>query len=148
MMAPIYWVCSSADDGDGCRVPDVKAQQRGQAEGEEDAELCRRAENHQLGIGQQGREIDHGADAHKQQQREQLIGNARVKQDIQDAHLGDAVNDLRHRTGQGQVDQNGAESDGQQQRGFHLLFDGQIDQQGADDPHDNLLPLDVEHISE
>src|SRR5699024_2343397 len=29
-----------ADDGNGGRVPDVKAEQRGQAEGEEDAELC------------------------------------------------------------------------------------------------------------
>lgn len=137
-----------ADDGDGGRILDVKAQQGGHTEGEEDAELGRRAEEHQLGVGEQRGEVDHGADAHKEQQREELVGDAGVKQDAERPNLGDPFHHLGNRPRHGKVDQNGAETDGQQQRRLHLLLDAQVDEQCADGPHDNLLPLQVQDVAE
>ena len=133
-----------ADDGDGGRVLQVKAQKGRQAEREEYAELRRRAEDHQLRIGQKRRKVDHCADADEQKQREQLVGDARAEEHIDDAGLC-ALSD---RAGERQVDQNRAEAHGQQQRRLHVLGDGQIDQHAADDPHDRLLPGDVEDVRE
>ena len=127
-----------ADDGDGGGVLQLEAQQRGQGQGEENAELGRRAEDHQLGIGEQGLEVDHGADADEQHQREQLGAlNADAEQRLQ--HMLDAGAFHRHR----QVDQDGAEAHGQQQRRLHLLGDGQVNQHAADNPHHQVLPFDV-----
>ena len=39
-----------------------------------------------------------------------------------------------------QIHQNRAEADRQQQRGLHILGDGEIDEHRADDPHDDELP--------
>ena len=137
-----------ADDADGGGVLDLKAHERRHAEGEEDAELRRRAEDHHLGVGEQRREVDHGADADKQQKREELVGNTGVEQHIDGADLLHAVNELGDGAGHRQVDQDRAEAHGQQQRGFHLFLDRQPDQQPADGPHDHLLPLQVEDVAE
>ena len=51
-----------------------------QKQGEKDAELGRRAKEHQPRLFQQRAKIDHGTDADEEQQREQLVGHARFKQ--------------------------------------------------------------------
>ena len=119
-----------ADDGDGGRIPQLKAEQARHRQREEDAELRRRAEEQQLRIGQQRAEIDHRADADKQQQREKLVRHARLKQGFQ--HF--------HRAGVRQVAQDAAKAHRQQQRRLHLLADSQIDHHAADDPHRDHLP--------
>ena len=40
-----------------------------------------------------------------------------------------------------------AETHGQQQGGFHVLFDGQIDEQAADDPHHDHFGIQFQDIS-
>ncbi len=122
-----------ADDGDGGRVLEVK-EHGGHAQREEDAKLRRRAKQHQLGVGQQRAKVDHRADADEQDQREELVGDAGVEQRGQRALGADQV-------GVGNVDQDRAKADGQQQRWLHVLFDGQVDQQRADGPHDGDAPV-------
>lgn len=136
----------SADDADRYCVLHVKAQQGRQTEGEEDAELGGGTEDHQLGVGQQRLKVDHGTDPNKQQQGEQLVGDARPEQHVYDTYLLGSVIDLSDGAGQGQVYQNGAEPHGQQQGWLHVLFDGKVDQTAADHPHDHLLPGNVGHI--
>ena len=126
-----------ADDGDRGRVVELKSQQGRQPQGEENTELCRRAEDHQLGICQQRLKIDHRADADEQQQRKQLMPR--------DAELKQMGDDPR-RAGIGQVHQNRAEAHGQQQRRLHLLDDGKINQRAADDPHKHLLPCQKRQV--
>ena len=132
-----------ADDGDGGCILQIK-NEACQEEGEEDAELCRSAEQHQPRFFQQGAKVDHRADADEQQQREQLVCHARLKQRRDGAFclaLGDSA---RHR----QVDQDRTKAHGQQQAGLHLFNDGQVDQQCADRPHDHHLPGQVPKVGE
>ena len=135
-----------ADDRDGRRIPDVKAEQRRHRKREENAELRRRAEQHQLRILQQRFKIDHRADADEQQQREQLVGDASAEQNVKRTGLRHALIHLRHRAGHWQIHQNRAEAHRQQQRRLHLFFDSQIDKQRADRPHHHLLPLQIRQI--
>ena len=98
----------------------------------------RRAEENHAGILQKGRKVDHRANGDKDQHREQFIFDARVEQYRQKAlraqHTGrGAARDLiDHR---GQIGQDRAETDGQKQRGFIVLFDRQIDQHAGNDEH-------------
>ena len=118
----------------------AEAAQGGQTQGEEDAELRGCAENEQLRVFQQGAKVDHGADAHKQQQGEQLVGDAGVVQHIQHAFLSP----LGDSTRVGQVDQNGAEAHGQQQAGLHVFFNGKVDQQAAYGPHNDHAHIQLQ----
>ena len=100
------------------------------------------AAQEQLGVGQQGTEVDHSADADEEQQREQLVGHARLKQGRNGADglaLGDG-------TRQGQVDQNGTKAHGQQQARLHLFCDGKVDEQRTDAPHHHHLPGQIPEI--
>ena len=123
------WAVRRADDGDGGGVADVKAAEARNEKCEKYAKLRRRAEDHQLGVRQQRTEIDHCTDADKQYEREQLICNALFIQKMQDL-------EVRAR----QIHQDRAEADRQQQRGLHILGDGEIDEHRADEPHDDELP--------
>ena len=135
-----------ADDADGRRILDGEAQKGCKAEGEENAELRRCTEEHQLRVVQQRLKIDHCPDADEQQKREQLVCDSRVEQHVQNADLLHAVDDLCHRAGQRQIDQNRAEAHWQQQRGLHIPFDCQIDQDPADQPHHGLLPAEIADV--
>ncbi len=94
----------------------VKEQPR-QHQCEENAELRRRAEEHELRLFQQRAKIDHRADADEQQQREQLVGHTCVKKRVDRAN-GFALCDG---TGQRQVDEDGTEAHRQQQARLHLF---------------------------
>ena len=135
-----------ADDADGRRVLDGKAQKGGQTEGKEDSELRRRTEEHELRIIQQRLKVDHGPDTDEQQQREQLVRDPRVEQHVQNADLLHTVDDLRHRAGHRQIDQDRTEAHRQQQRGLHIPLDRQIDEDPADQPHHRLLPGEIAYI--
>ena len=130
------------DDADGGGVYQLKPEQARHTQREEDAELRRRPEEQHFGVGEQRAEVDHGTDANKEDEREQLVGDAGVKQDAQGALL----RPLRNRAGHGQVYKDDAKAHGQQQRGLHFLFDGQVDENCTDNPHDGHLPGDVGHI--
>jgi len=130
-----------ADDRDGGRVADGEAQKRRQAQREEDAELRRRAEEHQLGIGEQRRKIDHRADADEEQQRKELRRDAHVEQPVQRALLEHLAVLLCNCSGHRQVHEDRAEAHGQQQRRFHVLLNCKIDEQPSQQPHDDLPPL-------
>ena len=108
------------DDSDGGSIPQIK-EEPGQKQGEKDAELGRRAKEHQPRLFQQRAKIDHGTDADEEQQWEQLVGHARFKQCRDRA---DRI-PLRDGTREGQVDQNGTKAHGQQQARLHLFGDGQ-----------------------
>ena len=139
-----------ADDGDGGRVGKVEAEKTCHAQGEEDAELGRRAEKHHFRVGEQGGEVDHGPDADEQEQGEKLVGDAGVKQDVDSAHLGlpgDLV-DLGHGPGEGEVHQDRAEAHGHQEGGLHLLDDSQVDEDSADGPHHRHLPGQLGDVAE
>ena len=99
------------------------------------------AEDHQLGVRQQGLKIDHGTDADEQHQREQLCTlNTNREQGIQNVLYAGPFHSC------GQIHQNCAKSHGQQQSRLHFLCNGQINQQSADGPHNDLIQLQVHHI--
>ena len=98
----------------------------------------RRAEKQQLRVCQKRPEVNHRADADKQQQREKLIRHACIKQCIQ--HLDRA----RVR----QVAQDAAKAHRQQQRRLHLLADCEINHHAADCPHDNHLHRQLTQIAQ
>ena len=79
------------------------AQEAGKTEREEDPELRRRAEQHQLRVAEQRLEVDHRADADEEQQREKLVGDTRVEQQINDALFRAGGVDLRDRAGKRQI---------------------------------------------
>ena len=125
------------DGGDGGRVVELKADEPGDHEREEHAELRRRAKEHHLRVGEQGAKVDHRADADEQQQREQLRRDAGVVERLD----GLAV----HKR---QVDEDRAKAHGEQERRLHLARDGEIDQHAADGDHHALLPGEVGHVGE
>src|SRR5699024_9776614 len=112
-----------ADDADGGGVLQVEAQQNRDDDGQEDTSLSGGAAQEQLGVGQQGSKVDHGADAGEQQDGHGLTGlDADFKQPLNDTGgLTQRLTVLIDNTGQGQVDQNGAEAHGHQQRGLEPL---------------------------
>ena len=71
-----------ADDADRGGVFELKAEQAGQRDGDEDAQLRRRAENQQVGALQQRAEVDHRADADEQKEREELVCDTGVVEDV------------------------------------------------------------------
>lgn len=73
----------------------------------------------QLGVGQQGTEVDHSADADEEQDGEGLAGlDANLKEPLDDAvGLTHALAELIDDAGQGQVDQDGAEAMGSSRAG-------------------------------
>ena len=145
---------SRTDDADGGCVG--KLEEDGcEAEGEEDTKLCRRAEYHQLGVREDRTEVDHRADADEEDEWEKLIGDARLIERAQGACLGmgdHAVNGRDHRLrccgGAGEIDENRAEAHREEQRRFHVVLDGEIDEQTADHPHDNHTPVEVAEVCE
>ena len=140
-------VCGT-DDGDGSGVLQLKAHHTRETQGKEDTELGGRAEDHELGVGEQGAKVDHGTDADEQKQGEELVGDTRGKEHVDGALLQDTLRPLVHRARQGEVDQNGTEAHGQKQGRLHVLLDGQIDEQTADAPHGHLREGDVGDVGE
>ena len=134
------------DDTGSRRIHQVKAQQRGHGDGEEHAELSRRAKEQQLGVGKHRSEVDHSADTDKKQQRHGFRGvNAHFKEPIDDSfYLTGPCHGLGEHPGHGDIDQDGAKAHGQKQRRFHFLLHRQPDEQAADDIHHHLLPSDRE----
>ena len=124
----------------------IKAEEAGHAQREEDAELRRRAEQEQLRVRQQRLEVDHRADADEQQKWEQLVADAGVKQQADDADLVAVHILLRDDAGERDVDENRAEADREQQSRLHLFGDREVNQDTADTPHHDMLPGDVEHV--
>ena len=126
-----------ADDGDAGGILELEAHQHRHTQGKKDTELGRRAKEHHLGVGEQGTKVDHGADADEQQQREQLRGDARLKQGLDGLRVDER-----------QVHQNGAKTHGKQQGGLHLPLDGAPDQHAADQDHQALLPGEIADVAE
>ena len=130
-----------ADDGDGRRVVERESDDRRENQGDENSELRRAAQDKELGIGKQRPEIDHGPDADEQQDGHGFAGfNANAEEGSDDAQalLPFAAADDR---GKGNVDENGTEAHRQKKSGLHVFLDREEDQDSADDPHHDVLPL-------
>ena len=105
--------------------------------------LATKIEEHQPRVLQQRAKVDHGADTDKQQPREQLVGNACIKQYGYGAFLRPG---LGNGAAEGQIHQNGAEAHGQQQTRLHLFGDGEVNEQRTDAPHYHHLPRQVPKV--
>jgi hypothetical protein len=103
---------------------------------DEDAELGGCAEEDHERVLEQRREVDHRADRDKDQDREELRGDAGVEQHAQKARLVLQAEHGRHAVDRrGQVGQDGAEADRQQQGRLIVLGDRQVDEQAGDGEH-------------
>ena len=118
--------------------------------GEEDAQLCGSAQQQAGGAGDQRGEVGHGADAEEDQRgvnaqldtqinvvRHAAGGTQQRPVDVvgfvdEDVHVEDAV--------QGQVGHQHTKADGQQQQGFKLLGDGEVQQHASHDDHNGVFP--------
>ena len=135
-----------ADDGNGGGVLQLEAEERCHAQGKEDTKLGRGTEDHKLWIGKQGTEVDHSTDPDEKKKWEKLVGYACAEQDGNGPFLNHSVRCLGDGPGQGEVDQDGAEADGEQKRRFHFLLNGQVYENTSDEPHDDLLDIQVQRI--
>ena len=113
----------------GQLVEQNDAQQRA-----EDAELRRGSQQHDTRTAQQRAEVGHRADAHEDQQRQEVVLDAGVVDQPQQAII------LAH-AGEGGVDEETAEADGHQQQRLEVPGDAQIEQHQAHDQHDGRAPL-------
>ena len=132
----------AADNGDGRGLlqaeiePAQVGQQQGAQQGREYADLGRGAENHRSRIGEQRPEVGQRAHAHENQQGENRGRQSDLVKLPQNAVTGGDFD-------AGYVGQQSAEGDRQQQQGFELLADGQIQQQQADQHHRRLGQVEL-----
>ncbi len=119
-----------SDDGDAGRLFHREAHHHGAEEGDEDAQLGRRPQEEGDGVGQQGREVRQGSDSHEDDDGVDFVLGP--EEDV--VEKAPFVHDAR----QGQVDEDAAEGDGHQQEGLEALADGQVEQDEADDEHDEI----------
>ena len=101
------------------------------------------AEEGRAGVGDQRAEVGHRAHAHEDEDGEEAGVHAEVEGVIEEAarldHVAHRVQEGRGGDARvGDVGQQAAETDGQEQQGLELLDDGQVDQHQADDDHDQL----------
>ena len=112
-------------------------QSQGQGQGQKDPELPGRAEQKGGWVGEDRTEIRHGADADENQERKELI---------RDAHVVDRSKEsfLSHEVGQGNVDQDASEADGNQKQWLAVLLDPEIQEAESYDNHDDTAPVEVQ----
>ena len=134
----------AADDADGRRLSRGEAQHQGQQEGGEDAQLGGCAQQQGLGVSQQGTEVRHRPDPHKDDGRVDGVLDAL----IDDPHKANAAcvgSCIHHRlveqSGQRQVGQQHTKCDGHQQQGLKPLADTKIQQDTCDYEHEQLPPV-------
>ena len=123
------------------RVLQVKAHEGGGTDREENTELSGCAEQEHDRLGKQGAEIDHGADADEQQDGHCLRGlDSHIEQPFHNAgYLSDAGHLLVDHAREREIYQNGAEAHRKKQGRLIFLLNGKINEQGADQIHDDLL---------
>ena len=138
----------AADDADGSRFVGEKAQDQGHAVGQVDAQLSGRAQDQGLGVGDEGTEVRHGADAHEDQAGVDAQLDAEIEVVEKTTVFGICQNgpvdvaalvDLRVVEFRArQVGEQHAEGDGEQQQRLELLHDRQIQQHAGDEDHHQL----------
>ena len=138
----------TADDADRTALFGRESDRIGAEERHEDADLRRSAQQETLGIGDQRTEIGHGAYAQKDQAGVDAQLDAQVKV-VQQARLRDEDVPMDMPSGKelgvveigaGQVRQQHAECDGQQQQRLELMPDSQIEQEEGDADHHDVSP--------
>jgi hypothetical protein len=141
-----------ADDADGRRLVERElAGRQRQQQHREDAELSGRADEHHARVGKQRAEVGHRADADEQEQREELGLDAGLIKRIEDA-LGllaghDGAQVQAHACA-GDVRQDRAHADGDEQDRLVFLGDGQVDEQAADGEHEQVGPGELAQAGE
>ena len=132
----------AADDTDGSSLGGaVQARQVSHDKGNVNAELSSSAQDQRDGVSQQGAKVSHGTHSQEHDAGEQLAGNASVVHHTQNAFAeGLGACAVLHQAGQGQVGQEHAERNGQQQKGLKLFHNRHVHQHKADNDHDRLLP--------
>ena len=134
----------AADNADGGGLSRGEAQHQGQDKGGEDAQLSSSAQQQGHGVGQQGTEVGHGADAHKDNGRVDGVLDALID-DPHKPYASGMGGRVHHRlckqTGEGQVGQQHTKRDGDQQQGLKALADAKIQQNTGDHDHHQLPPI-------
>lgn len=125
----------SSDDGDGGRFLDGEAHEHGAEEGDEDAELRCRAEEKGDGVGKQGREVRQGSYAHEDDDGVDFV--FRAEEDVPEKAA--VVHDPR----EGKVDEQAAESYGNEEQGFESLADGEVEHDERHEEHDEMSPREA-----
>ena len=122
-------------DGDGARILDGEADRihrSGEPEspdqGGEDSKLRGGAKQGGLGVGQERPEVGHGAHPHENEQREHPRINAEIEDHVEEPAL------LGH-PAVGNVREDSAEPDRDEQKRFKLLGNAEVDQEKAHDHH-------------
>ena len=99
--------------------------------------LCRGTNEHQLRIGQQGREIGHGTDAQEDQRRIPALAHTL----IENVEYGVVFieSDLQAGIGtEGDVAEDDTQSDGYEQQWLEVLLNGEPDEEGSHCNHDEV----------
>ena len=132
----------AADDGDGAGL--VRCETDGERHHvcAEDAELGGCADKHQLGIGDQGREVGHGADA-EEYQRGIPAGANTVVEDVEHRSLFvDADFETGSRVERHVADKD-AEADGHEQHRFEVFLYGEPDEKQTDKQHHKVARFGI-----
>ena len=132
----------TADDGDSASLVGCETKSESYDVGTKDTELCGSTDEHQLGIGDEGREVGHGTDA-KEDQRGIPAGAHAIVKDIE---YGTLFVDTDFKTGFGverYVADEHTEADGHEKHRLEVLLDGKPDEEQAYRQHNKVLPCGV-----
>ena len=148
----------AADDADGGGDVGLEAEDAdGHQESGEDAELGGGAEQQGLGVGKQGTKVGHRADAHEDQRGVE----AGLDADVEDVKQTALMDDVRQRDltgnvgvpqlgvihmGAGEVREQHAEGDADQQQGLKFLDQTEVEQQTGEQDHHDLPPVVKQHV--
>lgn len=130
-----------SDDTDGTGLARVEAHAQGDGVGTEDTELGGGSDEHQLRVGNQGREVGHGTDTQEDERRipalyHTLIENVEYRPFFVDTQLQAGIFERY-------VTDEDTESDGDKQHGLKFFRDGQIDEEAPEKYHDEVAPHDI-----
>jgi len=141
----------TADDTDRTGLLGRESKRIGADEREENTDLRRSSQQKALGIGDQRAEIGHGTHAHEDKAGVYAELHAQVEvvqqsglrhEDVpMDVPSGEELSVIE--IGSGEIRQQHAERDGQQQQRLELMFDGQIEQEESHADHDQASPPHV-----
>ena len=115
----------------------LKPEEQGQHQRPEDPELARRPDEHHARVLQQRPEVGERADTDENEEGIQLVVHAKFPEQGKQAAF-------RHEGREGQVRQDTARPDGQEQHRLVVLLDGEIQQHPADPDHQQGARGDIQ----
>ena len=139
-IAPMRSGASSSDNTYGSGLVGIESQEKCQEISSEYSCLCGGTDKQQPGLGYEGREVSHCADAKEDERRVPSLLDSLVERVQHRTVLVDTYVQSREH---GDVPYDHSETDGDEEQGLPPFLDGYRNEQDADQDHGDVLPCRV-----